>query len=274
MRAIKRRKNIGIVLLPLAFLAWSGLFGPLHAADVGVSPTAVVLQIQPGQTLYGRLRVDCHTAKTTVNAYVGDWSWDELGRRRFVPAGTVKRSLCGWIELSPLTFSLNPGRIQALQYRITAPQDITGSYWGIIFLESISSPQGPETPDIGLVARPRLGIPVYATTSRGAVVDGQPIDTKASWTPGKGLAASVTFKNTGNTIVTLKGQFEIVSKSGAIIAAIPFGKDPLKVLPDGIRLISLAWNEPIKPGNYVLRAVVDFGGKTKKAGQRSFKVQG
>ena len=268
------RYLIGHVLSGLLILfgitALSGLLGPLQAAGLGVSPSAFSLAVEPGRTYTGSFTLSSF-GDHTVAISVGDWLLDATGAK-YYPAQPVERSLAKWIEVTPVRFAVKQGKPQMVRYRLTVPATATGSNWGMIFAETVQG-QGPASKGaVGLVFRPRIGIIIIAQTARGAVMDGQVEEVRADWSAQDGLHASVTFKNTGNTIVQIKGRFEIKDRSGVSVANAPFGDKGLMVLPHAKRIITGDLRAQLKSGNYVLLAIIDFGVRKVIAGQRPFKV--
>ncbi|MCL6614854.1 MAG: hypothetical protein K6U03_09630, partial [Firmicutes bacterium] len=167
-------------------LMWGGLVGPLHAFELTVSPSRLDLVIEPNEVQEGAIQVGGRFDRPTrVRLRVGDWEMDQEGQLIFDQPGRNPRSLAKWLYVAPVEFVLGKDRVQTVRYRLQVPKEITGGYWGALFVETV-----PETPqlgggaNVGIGISARLAVLIYAETKRGAARDGRVSEVRARWADG------------------------------------------------------------------------------------------
>ncbi len=253
----------------------SGLLSPLYAFALTVNPPRLELAVEPGRAIDGIINVTGDFGQgraARIRVYLSDWNLKPDGDVSYSLPGKLPRSLCRWLSVAPAEFILPRDHSQAVHYRLKPPEDITGSYWGTLMVEYLpdtTSPQGGNR-GVGVSIGARVAVIIYATAQRGAIRDGRISNVKAEWEESN-LAMSATFDNLGNTVVRLKGRFELRDPvNNRVLAKAPFEEIP--VLPGGSREIADTWTGALKPGSYLLVALIDYGGKNIVAGQRILKV--
>ena len=266
-----RMASIRLAAIIMLGMLVGGLNSPLQAFTLTISPSRLEYQVEPGQMVESTVKVTgVFDQPTRIRVRASDWLLDADGGLSLRPVGQQSRSLARWITVAPAEFVLGTGKVQAVRCRLQVPADITGCYWGALIFQTIPNINADQGA-VGIIPSAGVSTIVLAETRRGAVYDGRISEVAANWSDGL-LAMSVTFANQGTMMVRLKGRFEIRDKSSAMLAKIPFTQSDIKVLPDSTRRIRGDWKGTLKSGNYVLLAIVDFGGKNVIAGQRSFKV--
>ena len=251
----------------------AGFVSPMRAMELTVSPPRIELNVEPGKPVEGTILLSgSFPTAAVIRVTYGDWSLKPNGDFIFFERpGLQSRSLLGWLEVSPGKFTMSGKQMQTVRYRLRPPEDITGGYWGMIFLQGDPKPVTAGQGSVGVNIVGRLAVIVYAQTQRGAIVDGKIKGVTAKWAEGS-LAMTANFVNLGNVMLRLKGRFEIRdAASGKTVDKVNF--ENLPVLPDGNRIIAMTEKERLAPGAYALVAVVDYGGKSNVAGQCSFKIR-
>ncbi len=264
------RKSICCCLLAMLIgLIYAASFLPVQAFQFSISPARIDLLVEPGQTAEGAIQIGgSFQEPVRIRAFVGDWSLRPNGD--IIYQNPLRdRSLAGWISLYPVEFLLADGKPQTVRYRLKVPQDITGGYWGVIFFQTVLPETGQVKGTVGLRTVGRLATAIYAATSRGAVCDGRIKSVTASWAD-KSLDMGLTFENRGNIRIALKGRFEVRSSDGKVVLTESF-EDQI-VLPQSVREIRAERPGDLAPGNYLLVALVDYGGRNAIAGQKVFKA--
>ncbi|NLG83178.1 MAG: hypothetical protein GX493_00920 [Firmicutes bacterium] len=262
-----------LVILPGILL--SGWLNPLNALELTVSPVRIELRLLPEKPVEGTVLISSRSdEEVKVRVSVGDWTLRPDGQVEFLPAGQQPRSLNRWITVYPLEFTVGRGKGQHVRYRVKPPAEITGTYWGMLFFTTVPPTAGGAEKGVSISTASRIAVPIYATTERGGARDGRVTGVKANWVGEKGLLKlGATFANLGNTLVRLKGRFEVKEAlRDKLVAKVDF--EDLAVLPGGTREILAEWTGKLDPGIYVVVALVDYGGRNLVAGQKTFKVAG
>jgi len=227
--------------------------------------------VEPGRTIEGSIAVsgdDEEPLRVRVN--VGDMQMDRRGELSFPEPGRTERSLAKWLTVTPNEFVLSRGKRQMVRYRLQVPREAVGSYWGIVFFQTVPT-ETISKGKVGILTAARLTTMVFASTTSGGTRDGRIVDTTVQILPGGKLKMGLTFENLGNLLVHIKGRYEIRdAKSGKVAAKIPL--DERIVLPGTAREFTQEWQGKLPPGSYLLLGIADFGGKNVVAGQRAFKI--
>jgi len=94
--------------------------------------------VNPGDTLMDSLRIHNTSDQTyRVSVYWEDFEYQPPfdGSKKFLPKGTLDRSLTKWINFSPQEFTLKPYENKEVSYVINVPNSISGGYYGVMFFE-------------------------------------------------------------------------------------------------------------------------------------------
>lgn len=268
---MRNEKAIRTLVSIAAMILAGGFLCPLRAFKLTVSPSLLELAVEPGGSLEGAIKVEGDADEPMrVRVSVGDLAVDPQGNLSFPEPGSSRRSLAGWLAVAPAEFTLSSGRTQYVRYRLRVPKEIAGSYWGVIFFQTV--PAGSvDKGQIGVLTSARLTTVLCASTTRGGVRDGRITDTTVQVLDQGRLRFSATFENLGTLLVHLRGRYEIKeAKTGKAVARIPL--EEKIVFPGAVRTLTREWQGDLAPGSYLLLAVIDYGGKNVVAGQRAFKI--
>lgn len=249
----------------------SGLSSPLHAYRLGISPARLRLTVEPGKAIEGAVTINGDfSAPTRIRVTAGDWGLTPTGQLFYPEPGRVGRSLAGWLTVSPPEFTMGPNKTQIVRYRLQAPKEIGGTYWGALFFSNIAMPAGRSSSGVGLRTAARVALLIDATTVRGGISEGRITGMHSGTAQGR-IVLRADFANTGNTLLRVKGRFEVKDlKTNRIAAKIPVAEAP--VLPGDTRQLSAECPADLAPGAYLGMAILDYGGRNVVAGQRAFKV--
>lgn len=254
---------IRILFLALA-LAWGGIF----AFPLEVNLLEVNLTVAPGQVhTFTFIARNERTVPETFTVYVGDWDRDEFGNNRFFEPGTIERSLCGWLVVSPTSFTLKPGEIREVVGTLTVPDSAPeGTYWGIVFVQG--EPRLIEQEGTRVLAVQRIGVKVYATVGRGKR-DGRITNIEV-----RGLSPLwllVKFANAGTrNLDRVTGWVEVFDAQGKLLAKNEF--EPFSVLPGSARWVRVDTELRLSAGVYLVMAVADIGADFLLAGRRQLRI--
>ena len=230
-----------------------------------------------------------NTSDKPVQATITRSDWDRLenGDNRFVPSGSTGTSCGAILGISPLSIRVEPhsSRIVRLSVQPAAPP--TKECWDIFFVEEV--PQRASTKGNSLQYIFRTGVKVYVAPpglSRDGAVENMavedvavprasssttPVKTAASAAPATKRQISVRFHNTGAMHLLGKGRLEFRRLDNSLAAEVPIAEFP--TLPGATRKLMVDVPSALAPGDYVVLALIDFGGAELVAGQIDFQAK-
>lgn len=241
---------------------------PIWGISVGVTPTRLELSGAPGETLSAYFDVAGEEKSASrILSYLGDWDLDSEGHVRFLKEGQNERSATGWVQISPSEFPVASGNKRRVQVRVTIPMDARGEYWTMAYFETRSNSVLKTT---GVNMAGRIANAIY-------VVANKDIEKKAAITGVKGFfgyptgfQGMIRFENRGNVRLFPRGRIEIKNTAGKVEATIPI--EPQMVFPGTFRVLTVNKGMELKKGQYVVLAILDYGGEKLVAGQTTMKV--
>jgi hypothetical protein len=200
-----------------------------------------------------------------VQASMVDFGVGSDGGYEFQRVGTRPYSLMKWAAIRPREFDIKPGESQQVQLTIAMPQaTLSGEYGGIVFFQTRPSRHHGEAVAFSV----RVASKIYETIPGTVQLNGA--ITKMSAASGsRGETYRVTFKNTGNTHVYIRGQL-VVQQGGNVVEQLTLGSGEL-VERGGDRILSID-GKKLAPGSYQAIATLDYGGKTETGGEIAFEV--
>jgi hypothetical protein len=256
-----------ITLIAVVIPTLSGL--PLHAQEeregLGISPTKLTLDADPGEQLKGKFTViNTGTTPVAYHVYVKDFSIrNEEYEKDFEPVpGTM--SPVDWIKIPESTKTLAPDAREELDYTVTVPETaVPRGYYAVIFAETVA----PAEADASGVARlKRVGSLVYLTVNGGSVEKGSVASFDVDrWQRNRPVKALLRVQNEGNVHFAMTGTVRLKDIFGRTVAQSDISGT---VLPATIRKFSpeLKVSQPF--GLYKVEGDVTFFGKTSPLAQK------
>jgi P pilus assembly chaperone PapD len=223
-----------------------------NAQSLGLVPAEIRTSFQPGQSTETELTVSNDgTTEMLMRATVSDFWYDEnTNEKRFSPPGTSPRSASSWIEVVPRSFVVPPNGTAKVKVLITPPQDASGGYYSVIFVESKPELAQAETAERrAIYANIRLGTLVLlganGTEQYGVEVkDAKLIPPTAT----QDLKIEFQLTNTGNTHLFPQAKLAIINDKKQIAARAQ--KEPQRFFPGQKDTLSFGWNGTLAPGAY------------------------
>lgn len=133
----------------------------------------------PGRHYTGSIDIQNPSGlRQDVEVTLADYHFDAGGSSRFEPAGSLERSMAGWVTFSPARVTLGPGERTEITYAVQVPESAgaamppSGSFWTALMIESRPSGTGPlelERGEVGLSARLRYAVQLAAHIESGQV---------------------------------------------------------------------------------------------------------
>lgn len=230
-----------------------------------------------------------NTSDAPVQATITRQDWDrvENGDNRFLPAGTSGASCGAMLSASPLSIRIEPHTSRIIRLGVPNATALAKECWDIFFVEEL--PQRAALKGNSLQYIFRTGVKVYVAPP-GLARDGQvenmavedvPITPAASTAPVKPLVTaahpatkrqiSIRFHNTGGMHLLAKGRLEFRRLDNTLAMQIPIAEFP--TLPGATRKVMVDVPSGLAAGDYVVLALIDFGGAELVAGQIDYQAK-
>lgn len=231
-----------------------------HAANLIVEPLVIDHQGLPRDIIKGSFKVtNPNHYKTTLFAVTKNFDPNK-GTQKFVELGEadLSSSLANWISVATIMMDLNAGETKVIPYEIEinlrAKED---AYHAVMFLvhgnsrseaeaQISTSPQLVFNVTVGDDSKDRLQVGRFSGPT-------SVFTSKAKFT--------VTVDNTGNTVLSPKGEVRIYNRSGQEVASIPVNNEAAKVASGEQKQFEVVWDEARGFGRYKAQLVLEFGDK-------------
>ena len=234
------------------------------ASTIRISNPKVELEMAPGETLSGEIVVENpEDEEVKTRVYLEDWVYAPGGKgeKNFTPAGSTPLSASKWITFNPSDEVLKPfGRFTA-RYTISVPKEAAGTYYSVLFFETIL---GNATNDEGVnvLVAGRVGalffVQVKGTVNRAGEIQSVKVETPQGNKP---MEILTTFHNMGNVDITLGGNLLIMDAEGKILGRGDLNK--IYTFPGSTESGKTQWVGRLPKGQHQLLITYDLGkGKT------------
>ncbi len=223
-----------------------------------------------------------------VQATVSRSDWDRLenGDNRFLPAGSSGMSCGAMLTVSPLSVRIEAHSSRVVRLAVQTGAALSRECWDIVFVEEV--PQRASTKGNSLQYIFRTGVKVYVAppglSRDGAIEDmavvDAPLAKPASSTPSKTIASTpaspkhqvaIRFHNTGAMHMVAKGRLEFRRLDNSLATQVPIAEFP--TLPGATRKVLVDVPGDLPAGDYVVLALIDFGGAELVAGQIDYQAK-
>jgi P pilus assembly chaperone PapD len=258
------------------------------SAQLLVDPLEVSIITSGANRVSGSFTLS-NTSDSPVQATISrqDWNRVENGDNRFLPSGTSGTSCGALLSASPLSIRIDPHSSRIVRLGVQNAAALSKECWDIFFVEEI--PQRASTQGNSLQYIFRTGVKVYVAPpglkTDGAVEDMGVEDVAV--TPPKASASaanvpvsaslstkrqiSVRFHNTGAMHLLAKGRLEFRRLDNTVAVQVPIAEFP--TLPGAIRKVMVDVPAGLAAGDYVVLALIDFGGAELVAGQIDYQAK-
>jgi P pilus assembly chaperone PapD len=230
-----------------------------------------------------------NTSDAPVQATITRQDWDraENGDNRFLPAGQSGASCGAMLSVSPLSIRIDPHASRIVRLGVQNAGALTKECWDIFFVEEV--PQRASSKGNSLQYIFRTGVKVYVAPPglardggiEDVAVEDVPVAAAtSSTTPVKAISASlaatkrqisVRFHNSGGMHLVAKGRLEFRRLDNSLAMQVPIAEFP--TLPGATRKVMLDVPSGLAPGDYVVLALIDFGGAELVAGQIDYQAK-
>jgi P pilus assembly chaperone PapD len=230
-----------------------------------------------------------NTSNEVVQASItrSDWDRIENGDNRFLPAGSSGTSCGSMLSVSPLSIRVEPHTSRIVRLAVQTGAAVTKECWDIFFVEEV--PRRAASKGNSLQYIFRTGVKVYVAPPglpRDGAIENMavedvaakpatplktPVATVASAPPVTKRQISVLFHNTGGMHLLAKGRLEFRRIDNSLAAEVPISEFP--TLPGATRKVMIEIPSGLTPGDYVVLALIDFGGAELVAGQIDYQAK-
>lgn len=228
-----------------------------------VGPSIVRFNTAPGKAEIKTIFLKNVSNKSqSFKLYIRDWLRDSVGGHQYYKADTLPQSCASMVSIEPASYiKVDSGKTDKIIMRMkpSATSSNTEMKWAMLFIESLPD----ETQDKGKSKNfkmqinnvARIGVHIYQTPP-GAItkaVEGLRLSMDSVQ---KGFVY-LCMKNTGQVMLTCKAHLELTYLPTAEENILKETEFP--VFPGGFRKVKLNLPKDIKPGNYSLLAILDYG---------------
>lgn len=261
----------------------------LHG-QISVDREVLVLTPDSGRTMSLTLRND-GTANAAVSVQLEDWNVDARGQSHWQKAGVVAGSCGRRVSVSPAVLQLAPGKQQVVSVTIARAAQFNAECWSAAVIRTTyrigSDSRKHGTKEVTTVVTKEhskaitndvtrasveqtaapdapLTVPVYVTPT-GLHADGELTDMYV-----KGDSLEVVFRNTGQLRTDIVGEIQVLAADSSVVTTVPL--DSTTVLVGATRHFRVAMPK-LPRGQYVLVALVDFGGDQLTAVQAALDIR-
>jgi len=260
------QKRVILALSALACLTLAPSPGSSAGFGLEVTPGKLEISVPSGATYNIPISVrDASFDPVHVQVSMVDFGVGPDGGYLFQKVGTRPYSLMKWATIRPREFDLNGGEAQQVQLTIQMPQaTLSGEYAGVIFFQTRPTRHGPHAVAFAV----RVASKIYETIPGTVVINGAVTKMTAAMNP-RGEIYHVSFRNTGNAHVYIRGQLAI-QQGSSVVDQLNLADGQL-VERDGDRVLEVT-GKKLPPGSYQAIATIDYGGKTETGGAIAFDV--
>ncbi len=202
-----------------------------------------------------------------ISSSVVDWKLTANGDYEYGEAGTEKSSCARWIQLNPPQFNVAPGSSVRVRYSISAPEAFSDERRAMIFFASRPIPVKGKN-GMGVMIATRMGCKVFVSPSAPLAKNGTLSDMELQNTPAQRVRVSV--QNGGSATFRANGTLQVVDEAGRVVAQ--GALTSAQVVPQAQRNLWFDLPNPLPAGNYVIKAVVDYGVKQLIGGELKTKL--
>jgi len=270
----------------LVLLSLSSIFIAQGGPSIRMDPILVERSVRPGDTFSYVLNVENADKfnPLILDVFVTDFVEDELGTYQLVSPGRTPYSAVKWMKVSPEKLTIPPGKTKTVEVTVSVPRGISGGLYGAVVFR-IHPEEGTEEGALGETVfefqmASFLELVIKGTAQR---LEAHAVSFKVEKSKKymflrqkvgeNALVFTTTVLNQGNVHIFTKGLLILRTKQGRTVARMPLGGGRGVILPGAkVNLMSVLTRQ-LPPGDYVARAIVNYGGNRPVVAETEFSVQ-
>jgi P pilus assembly chaperone PapD len=239
-------------------------------AQLLVDPLEVTMITAGASRVFGSFSLS-NATDAPVQATISRQDWDraENGDNRFLPAGRTGTSCGALLSVSPLSIRIDPHSSRIIRLGVENAAALNKECWDIFFVEEL--PQRASVKGNSLQYIFRTGVKVYVAPpglKRDAAVEDVAVEDVGGPSPTKRQIA-IRFHNSGGMHLLTKGRLEFRRLDNSLAMQVPIAEFP--TLPGATRKVMVDLPSGLAAGDYVVLALLDFGGAELVAGQIDYQ---
>ncbi len=267
----------------LALCAFGLFSAPEIGAQLLVDPLEVTLSISGASRVTGSFSL-ANTSDVPVQATITRQDWDRMenGDNRFLPAGSTGTSCGTMLTATPVSIRIEPRSSRIIRLAVQDAGALRKECWDIFFVEEVPQRAGGRGNSLQYVFR--TGVKVYVAPpglKRDATVEDMaieevpvvasapasstPVPTQVKPAPATKRQIAIRLRNSGEAHLLAKGHLEYRRLDNSLAAKVTIPEFP--TLPGAIRKVMVDVPADLAAGDYVVLALIDFGGAEIIAGQ-------
>ncbi len=256
-----KQSRISRCVLALGAVCLLGLFAPAaHAQSLALAPAQVPYTFKPGQPFQFDLAVSNKGGSPVfLRVSATDFWYNEKNEKVFTLPGTSPRSAANWIEFVPRQLTIAAGATGKISVLITPPQNVSGGYYAVIFVESKPELAEEATSEKKAVyTNMRLGSLILLSAANTEnykieVSDAQFTAPAAN----QAMKLDVLVNNESNTHIFALPKVAILNSRHELIAKAE--GEAKRFLPGQKDRLALTWTGTLPPGSYTAILTILYG---------------
>lgn len=266
------RRNLVVTGLTGLLLAHLSVCAAQSGVEIDIS--RVELQAQAGGSVSTSLNVrhpgEADSKPMTVRPYLRDFLLPVQGTQTYAAPGSNPNSLGKWLQVTPTTFKIDPGKTQMVRYTVNVPPGTPpGLYWGALFFEAKADENAQKAGTTSVRYQVDVGQIIYVQVGAGKF-GGRLTGIEAALS-GKTLNVAATISNDGTTLIRAAGRAQIRDSSGKVLATVPIGESV--ALPGNRRTFSGEGNLDLPAGHYDVLVAMQYAPGKFFTGQTALDVK-
>jgi P pilus assembly chaperone PapD len=258
------------------------------SAQLLVDPLEVSLITAGGSRVSGSFSLS-NTTDAAVQATITRQDWDrvENGDNRFLPAGSTGTSCGTMLSASPVSIRLEPHSSRIIRLGAQPASTPANECWDIFFVEEVAQHSTAKGNSLQYIFR--TGVKVYVAPpglARDGAVENMAVEDVIVTAPAASATLAtatttaprrtkrqiaITFHNTGAMHALAKGRLEFRRLDNSVAMQVPIAEFP--TLPGAVRKVMVDAPTGLAAGDYVVLALIDFGGAEIVAGQIDYQAK-
>ncbi len=244
-------------------------------ATLSISPVKFELLIAPGKSFTDVIHVRNVTdEEIEVQVYFSDFNLNEENALQFLDEGSLKHSLAPWIRIQPTALKIAAQEEKLVRFTVEMPENSDGDLQAMIFFQSV--PKGAVLKEGArqVLISTRIGAVIYACPKgREQKLGDIPNLYLRENQPEGGLEYALLFANKGNIHLRPAGKIKLLNEQGKTLISLPFNEQQNPVLREGCRIFEGKIGSLLKPGKYLVRVEMDYGGSQDLQVEKPYLLQ-
>jgi hypothetical protein len=237
---------------------------PGDMINLGITPLRAELTLAAGALTSQPIRIT-NTSRDNVQmrGAVVDWTLSPAGDLIYLKRSETASWGCGkWLQINPVEFTMAPGQTQLVRYTLTVPKEaVSGGYHCAVAFDMQQPTRARVESAMGVINLVRLLTAIYVTIGTPEIQAKVKSIELVHSKDGKTWNIVTEFENPGTTQYRVGGSVELLGEDGRLLRKFDYANFP--VLPGVPRADRLEFADPLPPGTYRLRAVIDVGAKER-----------